>query len=299
MTDDFIKHAKAYGKEGELWLEKIPEHITQYEKKWSLKVLPPFKLTYNYVAPALRVDGSNVVIKMGFPKEKEFQTEIDALEVFDGEGIEKLLEADRENGVILIEQVIPGIPVSALEDDEATRRIASVIKGLHKPVPENHTFISISQWTADLFNIRDRYNGTTGLLPAYLIDKAQSLFIDLIATQSTPFLVHGDLHHDNVLSSNRGAWLAIDPKGILAEPCYETAAMLRNPKGRILKQSSPAEFLKRRIQILAEELHFNQQRMQQWAIAQTTLAAIWSIDSSGKGWEEDIAIAEVLNRIKL
>lgn len=299
MSSDFIKHAKAYGTEGELWLENIPQRITEYEKKWSLKILPPFKLTYNYVAPAIRVDGSNAVIKMGFPKEREFQTEINALEVFNGEGIEKLLEADRESGVILIERVIPGVPVSKLADDEATKRIASVIKRLHKPVPKNNTFITISAWTTDLFKVRDWYNGTTGPLPQYLIDKAQSLFTDLIATQATPQLVHGDLHHDNVLSSKRDGWLAIDPKGIVAEPCYETAAMLRNPGGRVLKQSNPAEFLKRRIELLAEELAFDRQRILQWAIAQTTLAAVWSIDKSGKGWEEDMAIAEVLNTIKL
>lgn len=299
MSSDFIKHAKTYGQDGELWLKNIPQRISEYEKIWSLTVLPPFTLTYNYVAPAIRTDGSNVVIKMGFPKEKEFQTEINALEVFNGEGIEKLLEADRDAGVILIERVMPGIPVSELEDEQATKRIASVINRLHKPVPANNTFISISEWTKDLFSVRDWYNGTTGPLPQYLIDKAQSLFTDLIATQATPVLVHGDLHHDNVLSSQRDEWLAIDPKGIIAEPCYETAAMLRNPGGRVLKQSNPSEFLKRRIQLLAEELAFDEQRMLQWAIAQTTLAAIWSMDKNGKGWEEDMAIAEVLNKIKL
>ena len=152
MTDEFIKHAKSYGKAGELWLAQIPKNIAKYEKQWSVKVASPFKLTYNYVAPAVRKDGSEVVIKMGFPQEREFQTEIDALEVFGGVGIERLLETDRENGVILIEKVIPGIPVSKLEDDQdATRKIASIIKRIHRPVPENHKFITISEWTNDLF----------------------------------------------------------------------------------------------------------------------------------------------------
>jgi streptomycin 6-kinase len=298
MTDEFIKHAKAYGKEGELWLEKIPENIAKYEEQWNIKVFPPFKLTYNYVAPAERMDGTKVVIKMGFPKERENQNEIAALEVFNGVGIEMLLEEDKSNGVILIERVIPGIPVTELEEDEATRKIALVIKKLHKPVPENHSFITLSEWTTDLFKVREWFNGTTGPFPEYLIDKAQSLFNDLIASQSTQMLVHGDLHHDNVLLSERDGWLSIDPKGVIAEPCYETAAMLRNPGGRVLKQSNPVEFLKRRIDILSEELGFDPLRIQQWAIAQTVLSGVWSNDENGKGWEESMAIAEALDKIK-
>src|SRR6266567_6137524 len=43
------------------------------------------------------------------------------------------------------------------------------------------------------------------------------------ASSAEPVLVHGDLHHDNVLSSARAGWLAIDPKGVAAEPAYETS----------------------------------------------------------------------------
>ena len=41
-------------------------------------------------------------------------------------------------------------------------------------------------------------------------------------------LVHGDLHHHNVLRSKRG-WLAIDPKPMLGEPEYDVASFLWNP----------------------------------------------------------------------
>jgi streptomycin 6-kinase len=41
-------------------------------------------------------------------------------------------------------------------------------------------------------------------------------------------LVHGDLHHHNVVRSARG-WLAIDPKPFLAEPEYDVAPFLWNP----------------------------------------------------------------------
>ena len=46
-----------------------------------------------------------------------------------------------------------------------------------------------------------QYRGTSGPLPAHLVDKAERLFVELIASSAEPVLVHGDLHHDNVLSA--------------------------------------------------------------------------------------------------
>ena len=96
---------------------------------------------------------------------------------------------------------------------EATRILASVMKHLWKPLPEKHDFITIAEWS----NAISQYHGTSGPLPSYLVDKAERLFAELIASSAEPVLVHGDLHHENVLSSARAGWLAIDPKGVAAE----------------------------------------------------------------------------------
>jgi streptomycin 6-kinase len=58
---------------------------------------------------------------------------------------------------------------------------------------------------------------------------AESLFRELIASSESPVLLHGDLHHFNILSARRQPWLAIDPKGVAGEPAYEPGALLRNP----------------------------------------------------------------------
>src|SRR5215469_801706 len=127
MNEEFIQHALSNGEAGALWLQNIPTLIAAYENIWSLQVLPPFPLSYNYVAPCICADGSQAVLKIGLPQDREFQTEIEALSVFQGEGIVKLLQADRANGVILLERVAPGVPLSTmLNDEEATRILATV-----------------------------------------------------------------------------------------------------------------------------------------------------------------------------
>jgi len=299
MNSEFVQHALSNGEEGEAWLKRIPDIITDYQKKWKLKVSPPFNLSYNYVAPTKRLDGSEAVLKIGFPKDKEFQTEIAALEVFNGQGIEKLLEEDRENAVILIERVTPGVPLSSLDDDEkATRILAEIMRRLWKPLPKNHHFITVEEWMQAIPEYMEKYNGATSLIPISLVEKANSLFKELIATSSAPVLVHGDLHHDNVLSSHRDGWLAIDPKGIAAEPAYETAAMIRNPYEKLKDLPHIDQILRRRILILSEELGFDPERIRKWCFAQSVLSGVWN-DAGVKGSEHAINIATALDTLNV
>ena len=296
MNEEFVQHALSNGEEGALWLQRIPEIIAACETKWSLRVFPPFPLTYNYVAPCLCSDGTLAVLKIGFPRDREFQTEGEALAVFQGNGIEKLLQADKDHAVLLLERVIPGVPLSTLEDDEeATRILASVMKHLWKPLPEKHDFITIAEWS----NAISQYHGTSGPLPSYLVDKAERLFAELIASSAEPVLVHGDLHHENVLSSARAGWLAIDPKGVAAEPAYETAALLRNPRSKLQQHPELEQILLRRILVLSEALHIDPHRIRQWGLAQTVLSAVWSATDEGRGWEHAIAVAEALDTITI
>lgn len=296
MNKEFEKHALTHGQEGKDWLKRIPGIIKEAEVKWAIQVLPPFNLNYNYVAPATCTDGTKAVLKIGFPTDREFQTEIEALRVFEGEGINKIYEIDKQNATILIERVTPGAPLSNLEDDEkATRILAHVMKKLRKPVPPDNTFITIREWTKELTEYMNKHNHS-GPLPWHLIEKAHTLFETLIKTSQPSVLVHGDLHHDNVLSSDRDEWLAIDPKGVAAEPAYETAAMIRNPYKKMDGNPNLKKILRRRIVVLAEELNFDPNRIQQWSFAQTMLSAVWS-DAGSTGAQHAVRIAEALDTI--
>ena len=82
---------------------------------------------------------------------------------------------------------------------------------------------------------------------------------------SSPVLLHGDLHHDNILSAERAPWLAIDPKGLVGEPAYETGAWLRNSHPELLNSPHPARTLARRIDQLAAELNSERARIHGWA----------------------------------
>jgi len=300
ISDGFSRTiVELYGETGAEWLRHLPDLINDYSRCWSLKVLPPFEpLSYNYVAPAVRADGADVVLKLGVPN-PELLAESAALRLFDGRGIVRLLEADPDRGALLLERLKPGLPLSSLTDDEQATSIAvQVMKQLWQPAPPEHGFPTVAKWAAGLKRLREHFGGSTGPFPTWLIERAEALFAELLDSMAEPVLLHGDLHHDNILSAERQPWLALDPKGVVGEPAYEVGALLRNPIPRIFSVPQLERVLARRVDQLAEELGFDRERILGWGVAQAVLSGWWSYEDHGHGWEPVLALAEKLARIR-
>jgi streptomycin 6-kinase len=284
-----------HGAAGVAWLDRLPSIIASCAQRWSLTILPPFAdLSYNYVAPAIREDGTHVVLKAGVPHPELFR-EIAALSWFDGQGIIRLLEADAEEGVLLLERLEPGTPLSDLEDDEeATRIAARLMRSLWKPTPAEHCFATLADWAAGLGGLRARFDGGCGPFPAALVDKAERLFEELIGSAGEPVLIHGDLHHGNILRSEREPWLALDPKGVVGEPLWDAVYFSRS---LLSEAGDPKWALVRRLDLLAAELGFERSRMVAWGLAQSILTGWWSFEDHGCGHEPDIACAEMFEEL--
>jgi len=287
------------GQSGAEWLDRLPALVSDLERRWSLEAGPPFPgLWVNWAAPANCADGTAAVLKLSFPRDKEFRTETEALRLFDGRGAVRLLRLDLERGAMLLERCEPGVPLAAIEDDEEATAIAGrVMRRLWRPAPPAHSFPLVSDWARGLDRLRRRFGGGTGPLPAALVEEAEALFAWLIPTQTDPVLLHGDFHHDNVLSARRDAWLAIDPKGVVGEPAYDAGTLLREPP-ELLNTSRPSRVLKRRLDQLSEELGLDRARVRGWALAQAVLAAYWGLEDSGRVWEEPLTFAELLAAIR-
>ena len=293
-----------YGDRGAEWLDHLPELIATFERRWSITALPPFEnLSYNYLAPALSPGGEReLVLKLGVPNH-ELHSEIHALAAFQGRGSVQLLAQDQQQGALLLERLRPGTPLAALTDDEqATSIAAGVMRGLWRPLWPDHPFPSVARWAAGLGRLRQRFDGASGPLPEELVSRAEGLFDELLASMAEPVLLHGDLHHENILAvdnqpwrnEGRRAWLAIDPKGITGEPAYEVGALLRNPWPQLLSMPRPDRILARRVDQLSAELGFDRQRIVGWALAQAVLSAWWCIEDNVSDWDYPIGCAELL-----
>jgi streptomycin 6-kinase len=271
-----------WGEEGAEWLRDLPALLAEYCARWRLTLLPPFPvLTFNYVAPVTRADGASAVLKVGVPRD-EIETEIAALRLCDGAGTVRLLEEDTPRGVMLLERALPGEPLSRLEDDDqATAIAADVMRAIWRPAPDPSPFPTVAGWLRAFERVRAMFDGATGPLPEAALTRAEALGRDLLASPPTePMLLHGDLHHDNIVSAQRMSWLVIDPKGVTGDPCFEVGAFLTNPYERIMSWD-PREWparMARRVDILTERLGFPRERIVAWAVTQATLSAAWGVE---------------------
>lgn len=284
---------------GTAWLQRLPAIPARYEERWELTVgLVVEMLSYNYVVPAVRHDGTPVIVKV-CPPDGEYQLETEALRLFNGRGISQLLACDPDDQAMLLERLEPGTLLRSVEDDgEATSIAASVMRQLWCPVPANHPFPTVANWGRGFTRLRQRYNGGNGPFPAALLDEAETLFRELTDSMTETVLLHGDLHHDNILAAQRQPWLTIDPKGLVRQPTYEVGSLLRNPLPDLLNHPQPGRILAHRIDQLSEELGFDRTRVRNWALAQTVLSVWWLVEDFGEMAENDLACAELLAEIK-
>lgn len=296
LGDYFLRTVQeTWGDEGSAWLGRLPDIISKCEELWSLETGPPFaNLSYNFAAPARRIDGAEFVIKIGVPRD-ELVSEIEALQHYDGRGSVRLVDARSDQGVLLLERLEPGdmmVDLCPENDDEATAIAAGVMGQLWQPVAPGHNFKKIEEWFEGLAALRTAFNGSCGPFPKKLVETAESLYADLSQSMSKPVLLHGDLHHYNILSATRAPWLAIDPKGVVGEAVYEVGALLRNPLD-LMTWPNLERILKRRVAILAEMLELDRQRILGWSMAQAVLSTWWSYEDNDPDWADTLLVAEL------
>lgn len=286
---------EVHGSAAEAWLQSLPGIVQRAARNWRLHLGQPFEpLSYNYVLRVAREDRTPAVLKAGFPC-RELECELAALRHYGGRGIACLLAEDADAGVILIERLEPGLTLESLADDaQATSMAAAVMQKLWAPAPADGPFPSVADWGRGFARLRAAFNGGTGPFPAAVVDAAEEQFASLVASSAPAVLLHGDLHHGNILSATREPWLAIDPKGVLGEPAYEVGALLRNPAALYTSMPNPAAVTARRLSQLADELSFDRQRLKGWAFAQAVLSAWWTYEDHGHVGDKALACAQWL-----
>ncbi len=293
LPPDFVQNIRrSFPLDGESWLNNLPDLLAEVAQRWELKLGKPFLLSYNYVCAAKRSDGTHAVLKVGVPN-RELKSEINTLGIYNGQGACRILEADADKGMLLLERLHPGTMLATLNDDDrATEIAADVMKKIHRPAPQHEGFLSLRGWFDELKKLRPGFGGKTGPFPEKSFETAEELICDLFAENRPQVLLHGDFHHFNILSSERG-WLVIDPKGVDGPAEYEVGPLLINPYNVIPEEQEAIRRTQRRIAILSERTGFDRQRLRAWAICHSVLSSFWDMAEDGSGGETARAWTEI------
>jgi streptomycin 6-kinase len=280
-------------------------------ERWALERTDPearadaFSAGATRLVPVRRRDGTPAVLKLVADR-PTFEHEVATLRWYAGCGAARLLEVDGDARAMLLERIEPGHRLARLvhedRDDEATLAMAGVMGRLWRrqgdagapppPLP------SIEDDVRAIDRLRARHNGSTGPLDGVLVGAAEALAGDLAASASTAVVLHGDLHHTNVLRGDSPRWVAIDPKGRIGDPAAETAALLRNPLAQLLAEPRLPERLVRRVDLLSEVLQMPRDRILGWGVVLALVAACWQLEDDGGGWEGWAHMAQTLRSLQ-
>ena len=247
--------------------------LSSLAQQWNVTIENTFETGTSFIAYGRREELPVVLKIIKVPGDEWHSGEV--LKAFKGDGMVRAYESNA--GAVLLERLIPGNDLVSLvlegDDEGATRILAEVIRETanHPPPPDCP---SIHDWGRAF----DRYLKTEdNSVPRDLVNEAAEMYRRLAESSSRTMLLHGDLHHYNVLFDSNRNWVGIDPKGLVGELEYEVGAIFRNPMELPDLFTSPA-VVERRLQILTETLHLDQQRALEWSFAQAVLSAIWDIE---------------------
>ena len=112
-----------------------------------------------------------------------------------------------------------------------------------------------------------------------------------MAAPLSPAVLHGDLHHNNVVYDQNRGWLAIGPKGVWGERTYEVANLLRNPWPNAA-QVHDADGMARMAGFYAGRLGVPVQRVLQFALVHSGLSASWELED-GHDPAYSLRVAEI------
>jgi streptomycin 6-kinase len=261
-----------YGQRGKAWLDELPELVAAISSRLDLRdLIEVTNLTYNYVLSGLQ--GNNpIILKLGLDSEG-LARESFALKCFAGYGVVKVLAEDKS--MLLLERAVPGASLKRYFPDREQESIeiaCSVMKKLHQAnIPATHNFPHIKDWLAAL--------DKGWPIPEGYLKKAKKLRDQLLQTSEADVLLHGDLHHDNILQTANN-WVVIDSKGVIGEPAYEVAAFIRNPIPELLNHADAPNIILNRITRFSEALKLSERRIIDWCFVQAVLAWVWALEDS-------------------
>lgn len=295
IPDNFHeKMVIVYGSRVEEWVRSLPDLIKKSEAQFGIKIEAPFEnLSYNYIARGISGEGKPVVLKLSFEKD-DFAKEMRTLTAFAGRGAVRVIEQKDDLGAAVLEHVLPGTPLSAtIDDTEATEVFCEVFRRLRSPyAAEDGDYQTMRNWFDAFVRYRNRF-GTEGPLPEHWVVRAEETLEELLRTTTETVLLHGDLHHENILQDGEDGWSVIDPKGIIGDVYFETLQYLLNYVDR---DGDCDTVLIRRVAIISERLSLERNRIARWGIARGVLEACWAVED-GTNWKAGIDISERFARL--
>jgi len=211
----------------------------------------------------VRRNGESAMLKIARSEEEQRGNRLMAW--WDGNGAARVLA--QRDGAILLERASGGSLADLCRegrDDDASRIICATVARLHRVFPANPPdLVPLTIWFRDL----EQAAGSGGIFA-----RAAATARTLLSAPSDETVLHGDIHHGNILDFGDRGWLAIDPKGLRGERGFDYANMFCNPDDEIA--TDPTTF-RQRLSLVAAAAGLDRRRLARWVLAWVGLSILW------------------------
>ncbi|MET9715861.1 aminoglycoside phosphotransferase family protein [Streptomyces rochei] len=278
--------AKYNGAAGRAFIDALPELAAGFLDRWGLRV--DGSAMHGWAAlvlPVVAGDGTPAVLKLQI-LDAETEGEPVALRLWDGDGAVRLLDHDPATGTMLLERLDPTRTLAHVADSrEAALVVARLLAHLTAtPAPPG------------LRHLGDIARGMLERTPRALErvpDPAdRRLIADCAAAvrevvdEPGDRLLHWDLHYENVLGSERAAWLAIDPKPLAGDPAFDLMPALDN-------RYEPGE-TRWRFDAMTDVLGLDRERARAWTLGRVLQNCLWNVEDGDPLEREQLEIGRLL-----
>jgi len=235
----------------------------------------------------VRHRGEPAMLKLATEEEERFGGLL--MEWWDGDGAARVLA--RDDDALLLERAEGLASLADMarngRDDEACRVLCAVAARLHAPRPAPPPeLVPLPYWFREL----EAASATHGGILVRCAEAARAL----LAEPREVGVLHGDLHHGNVLDFGVRGWLAIDPKRLVGERGFDFANIFTNPDLADPTRpvaTEPGRFA-RRLEVVVEAARLERERLLRWILAWAGLSAAWFL-SDGDSAAIDLQVAKL------
>jgi streptomycin 6-kinase len=211
------------------------------------------------VVGPVTLDGQPAFLKV--TTEPEELTGTGALEKWGGDGAVRVLA--RDANAVVLERAGAALRSLVTDDVAVTQVLCAVADRLHTRAPAGLTeFPTLRNWFSSLFTDTRRQ-----------FDSVRVIADRLLGRSTRPVLLHGDLHHENVLDSAHRGWLAIDPKGIVGAREFDYCNIFTN-----WTQKEALGNFDSRLHVVASTANIDRVDLLRWIAAWSALSGIWHLE---------------------
>ncbi|MGH8763076.1 MAG: aminoglycoside phosphotransferase family protein [Nitrosospira sp.] len=261
---------------------KHPPRFNDYLDRWGLTPDGDPIITHSGHLLPVRQGDVPAMLKIAVETEEKFGGLLmrwwagqGAARVLAHEG-EALLMECAENNIFLADLARNG------GDDEASRIICRAIAALHdRTGSPPFDLIPLTKWFEDLAPAAAKYGG--------VFTACAATAGELLSTPQDVVVLHGDVHHQNILDFGSRGWLAIDPKRLRGERGFDYANLFCNPDVEI---AVAAGRLARQVEVVIEAAGLERKRLLQWIVAWAGLSATWWLQD-GESPESEHIVADL------